>query len=49
MACGLLVPWPGIEPWLPAVKEQNPNHWTIREFPKQNSFELKQKNKKKKG
>ena len=46
MAYGLLVPWPGIEPRLLAVKEQNPNHWTIREFPKQNSFELKQKKKK---
>ena len=31
MACGILVPRPGIEPAPPAVKEWNLNHWTIRE------------------
>ena len=33
MACGILVPQPGIEPRPLAVKAQNLNHWTIREFP----------------
>ena len=32
-ACGVLVPWPGIEPVPPAVEVRNPNHWTAREFP----------------
>ena len=31
--CGILIPWPGIEPMPSAVKVQNPNHWTAREFP----------------
>ena len=31
LACGILVPRPGIEP--PAVEAQSPNHWTTREFP----------------
>ena len=31
-ACGILVPQPGIEPRLSAVKALNPNHWTTREF-----------------
>ena len=29
----LLIPQPGIEPKLPAVEAQSPNHWTTREFP----------------
>ena len=33
-ASGILVPRPGIEPALSAVKAQRPNHWTAREFPK---------------
>ena len=33
VACGILVPRPGIEPGPSAVKAQNPNHWTTREFP----------------
>ena len=33
MACGTLVPQPGIEPGSPAVKALSPNHWTVREFP----------------
>ena len=31
MACGILVPWPRIEPEPPAVEVQSPNHWTTRE------------------
>ena len=33
MACGNLVPRPGIEPGPLAVRVQSPNHWTAREFP----------------
>ena len=33
-ACGILVPWPGIEPGPSAVKVLSPNHWTSRKFPK---------------
>ena len=33
MACGILVPQPGIEPGPSAVKAWSPNHWTTREFP----------------
>ena len=32
-ACGILVPWPGMEPVPPAVEARSPNHWTIREVP----------------
>ena len=32
-ACGILIPWPGIQPGPMAVKVQSPNHWTAREFP----------------
>ena len=31
MACGILVPWLGIEPMPPAVEAQSLNHWTILE------------------
>ena len=31
-ACGILVPWPGIEPAPSAVKARSPNHWTTREL-----------------
>ena len=34
LACGILVPWPGIEPVAPAVEAQSPNHWTAREVPR---------------
>ena len=27
-ACGILIPQPGIEPWLEAQQKQSPNHWT---------------------
>ena len=33
-ACGILVPQPGVEPRLLAVKPQSPNHWPAREFPR---------------
>ena len=33
VACGILVPRPGVEPRLSAVKAQSPNHWTTRAFP----------------
>ena len=33
VACGSLVPQPGIEPVLPALEAQNLNHWTAREVP----------------
>jgi len=29
----ILVTWPGIEPVLPAVEVQSPNHWATSEFP----------------
>ena len=33
MACGILVPWPGIKPVPPAMEAQSLNHWTTREVP----------------
>ena len=30
-AYGILVPWPGMEPTLPAVKAWSLNHWTTRD------------------
>ena len=33
VACGILVPPPGIEPVPPRVEAQSPNHWTTREVP----------------
>ena len=33
VVCGILVPWPGIEPGPSPVKVQGPNHWTAMEFP----------------
>ena len=33
VTCGVLVPWPGIEPIPQAVKVQSTNHWTARKFP----------------
>ena len=35
VACGTLVPRPGIEPAPPAVESRNLNHWTTREVPRQ--------------
>ena len=31
--CGILVPWPGLEPVPPAVEAQSLNHWTARDAP----------------
>ena len=31
VACGILVPRPGIKPVPPAVEAESPNHWTTRE------------------
>jgi len=31
VACGILVPCPGIEPMPPALDAQNLNHWIARE------------------
>ena len=33
MACGILVPRPGIKSGPSAVKAPSPDHWTIKEFP----------------
>ena len=33
VACGILVPQPGIEPVPPAAEAQSPNRWTAREVP----------------
>ena len=33
MACGVLVPQPGIKPTPPAVEVWSPNHWTTRQVP----------------
>ena len=33
VACRILVPQPGIEPGVPAVRVPSPNHWTAGEFP----------------
>ena len=30
VACGILVPQPGIKPTLPALEAQSLNHWTAR-------------------
>ena len=32
-ACGMLAPWPGIEPLPPCIGRLILNHWTTREFP----------------
>ena len=34
VACGILVPPPGLEPVPPAVEARNLNHWTLREVPR---------------
>ena len=38
MACGILVPWPGIEPAPLAVEAQSLNHFTAREVPQTVEF-----------
>ena len=32
VACGILVPWPGMEPMILALEMQYLNHWTAREI-----------------
>ena len=34
MACGILVPPPGIDPVPPAMEAWSSNHWTTRESPR---------------
>ena len=38
VACGILVPGPGIEPMPPAVEAWNLNHWTAKEVPEMSPF-----------
>ena len=38
LACGILVPWPGIEPAPLALKVWGPNHWNTREIPPREGF-----------
>ena len=33
VACGIIVPQPGIKPTLPALEGWSLNHWTAKEFP----------------
>ena len=33
LACGILVPQPGIEPGPSTVEARSPTHWSAREFP----------------
>ena len=40
MACGILVPQPGIEPTSLASEAQHLNHWTAREVRKINHFKV---------
>ena len=37
VACGILVPWPGIDPGPLSVRARSPNNWIARKFP-QTSF-----------
>ena len=37
-ACGILVPWSGIEPVSLEVEAWSPNDWTTREVPRQSCF-----------
>ena len=39
MACGILIPQPGIKPLPPALEACSLNHWTTREVP--DEFTLK--------
>jgi len=40
MACGILVPWPGIKFMPPVLKAWSLNHWTTREVPSPGVFKL---------
>ena len=41
MACGILVPLPGMKPGPLAMEAWSPNHWTIREFPTLSILDIK--------
>ena len=41
MACGILVPWAGIEPESPALEAQSLNHWLTKNIPTDYNFECK--------
>ena len=41
VACGILVPQPGIELRPLAVRARSPNHWTTRDFPWQTTYNLR--------
>ena len=41
MACGILVPQPGIEHAPAAVEARSLNHWTDREVPKNDPFHIR--------
>ena len=45
LACGILVPWPGIKPRSPAVEVQSCKLWTARELPHAPPQSLHQKKK----
>ena len=36
LSCGIwdLVPWPGVEPWSPALEPWSLSHWSTREIPR---------------
>ena len=34
VACGILVPWPGIRPASPPLEASSHNHWTTRDIPR---------------
>ena len=38
VACGILVPWPGIEPTPPTLEAWSLTHWNVREIPHKYSY-----------
>ena len=40
VACGMSVPWPGIEPMPPPLDVQSLNHWASREVPLKLTFKM---------
>ena len=42
VACGILVPWPGIRPVSPEMEMWNRNHWTTRIVPQQKPRQITQ-------
>ena len=41
LACGILIPWPGIKPLFPAGEASILNHWTAREVPRRALYMLR--------